>query len=60
MGSSTDNPAAELRRRQLGDEDGRSSTPHAYAGNNELHVSNEERKKTDRKTYGRTHDGKGE
>jgi hypothetical protein len=65
MSPSTDNPAADLRRRQVGEEDGTgSSTPHAYAGNNESRPGDGEDKKPQtrdaRKTYGRTRDGKGE
>ncbi|KAI1814641.1 phosphatidylethanolamine N-methyltransferase [Poronia punctata] len=64
MSSSADNPAAELRRRQLGDEDGRSRTPHEYAGNSKPNADDEDnhQKKSaapePRKTYGRTHEGK--
>ncbi|KAI3331503.1 phosphatidylethanolamine N-methyltransferase [Xylariaceae sp. AK1471] len=67
MNPSTDNPAADLRRRQagqVGEEDAAagSSTPHDYAGNNESRRSDEDDKKSQtqeaRKTYGRTRDGK--
>ncbi|GAP82491.1 putative phosphatidylethanolamine N-methyltransferase [Rosellinia necatrix] len=67
MGPSSDNPAAELRRRQVGDEDG-SDSPHGHAGNKEPSAlggdkgstkppKQETTKQDTPKTYGRTRGG---
>ncbi|KAI0409038.1 phosphatidylethanolamine N-methyltransferase [Xylaria palmicola] len=65
MNPSADNPAPDLRRRQVGEKDTGSSAPHAHAGNDEPAPSlrgdeGGEKSPTSasRKTYGRTHDGK--